>query len=150
LLAECRIGRQTLGADHGKDGRIGLLNGSIALLNGGQDFGLESGSFAVHIGLKFDSFDGGPEGIKCRVIHRGAVVDFFQVVGVIFVVAEGLGSGRTIRVFRVRGPVLGPFGIRGDLATVSWVWVEFRSSENKSFGFLRLIHDAKTITCWDT
>jgi hypothetical protein len=139
-----------LGADHGKDGRIGLLNGSIALLNGGQDFGLESGSFAVHIGLKFDSFDGGPEGIKCRVIHRGAVVDFFQVVGVIFVVAEGLGSGRTIRVFRVRGPVLGPFGIRGDLATVGWVWVEFRSSENKSFGFLRLIHDAKTITCWDT
>jgi hypothetical protein len=46
--------------------------------------------------------------------------------------------------------VLGPVGIRGDLATVGWVWGEFRSSENKSFGFLRLIHDARTITCWET
>ncbi len=149
-MARCRIGRQTLGPEHSEDGRIGLLNGSIALLNGGQDFGLESGSFAVHIGLKFDPFDGSPEGIKCRVVHRGAVVVFVQVVGVIFVVAEGLGSGRTIRVFRVRVPVLGPVGIRGDLTTVGWVRGEFRSSENKSFGFLRLIHDAKTITYWET
>jgi hypothetical protein len=139
-----------LGADHGEDGRIGLLNGSIALLNGGQDFGLESGSFAVHIGLKFDPFDGGPEGIECGVVYRGAVVVFVQIVGVIFIVAKGLGSGRTIRVFRVRVPVLGPVGIRGDLATIGWVRGEFRSSEDKSFGFLRLIHDAKTITYCET
>jgi hypothetical protein len=132
--------------EHGEDGRIGLLNGSIALLNGGQGFSLKTSSFAVHIDLEFDPFDSGPEGVKCRVIHRGAIVVFFQVfvIVVVFVKAEGSGAFRAVRVFPVWGMVLGPFGIGGDLGTGGWVRGEFRSSENKSFS---LRHDAKTITC---
>jgi hypothetical protein len=97
--------------------------------------------------LEFDPFNGSPEGVKCRIIHRGANLVILTIVVVVFSVkAKRLCAGRTVRVFRVWGIVLGPFSIQGDLTTVGGVRGEFRSSKNKSFG-LRLRHDAKTITC---